>query len=65
MATSVVDCILAVVATTKNKDKVSGGAPIFLVNDEEELQYTCLMLSRVLKGMTHSLDNGIYIIVKH
>lgn len=56
--------ILAAVAL-KDREKVTGAVPIFLVEDQVEQQRVCLLLSRILKGMAHDLENGTYIIVKH
>ena len=62
---SVENFILAVVTTQDKRDRVSGGAPVFLADDEAGLERLCLLLARVLKGMTHDLENGVYVIVKH
>lgn len=50
---------------TLNPEMVAGGAPIFIARNEEEQKRIALILSRVLKGMVHDLENGTYIIVKH
>ncbi len=55
--------ILAVI--TKDKDMVAGGAPIFFANDDEEAEKIALYLSKILLGMVHDLENGIFIIVRH
>lgn len=58
------DVILAIV--TIKKHTVSGEAvPVFYGNDETEAQQICTYLSRALDGFVHSLDNGVYFIVKH
>ncbi|HPU35265.1 MAG TPA: hypothetical protein PL078_03360 [Bacillota bacterium] len=57
------DTILAVI--TVNKDKVSGGAPIFFARNEEELVSTSNNLSRILDATVHELESGTYILVKH
>lgn len=63
--TALEDTILACVATRENADKVAGAAAVFVAEDNEEAQRTCLLLARILKGMSHDLENGVYIIVKH
>lgn len=56
--------ILAIVTT--DRDLVAGGSvPVFYAKDDAELQKICLYLSRVLDALTHGLDNGISLIVKH
>ncbi|HHU87266.1 MAG: capping complex subunit for YIEGIA [Pelotomaculaceae bacterium] len=57
------DSILAVV--TVNKDKVSGGAPIFFARNEDELVSISVNLSRILDSTVHELEGGTYILVKH
>ncbi|HZK18408.1 MAG TPA: hypothetical protein VFD15_03750 [Clostridia bacterium] len=55
--------ILAVI--TKDRDMVAGGAPIFFATDDEEAERISLYLSKILLGMVHDLENGIFIIVRH
>ena len=55
--------ILAIVTTTP--DKVISGVPVFIAKNDEEVQNTCLLLSRILKAMAHDLENGVYILVQH
>lgn len=55
--------ILAVVSL--NRDKVGGGAPIFYVQNEEELQQTAFSLEKILDAMAHDLQNGTMILVNH
>lgn len=57
--------ILAIVALESSRDKLTAAAPTFWAETEEEAQHLCLLLGRVLKGMTHGLENGIYLIVRH
>ena len=59
------DTILSAVVTRKHSDKVKGMNSIFIVEDEEELQRTALLLSRILKAMSHDLENGVTILVQH
>lgn len=58
-----VENILAAVVLDENK--VSGDSPIFLAANAEEQQRTSLLLARILGGVVHDLENGVYIIVKH
>jgi hypothetical protein len=56
-------CILAAVCVEPNK--VGGGCPVFFAADLEEQQRTSLLLARIMGGIVHDLENGVYIIVKH
>lgn len=55
--------ILAVV--TLHANRVTGGVPIFIAADEEELQKKAFYLSRVLDCSIHDLEGGILILVRH
>jgi hypothetical protein len=57
------DSIQAVV--TVNKDKVSGGAPIFFARNENELVSVSVSLSKILDSTVHELERGTYILVRH
>ncbi|HEX3011854.1 MAG TPA: hypothetical protein VHQ70_07435 [Syntrophomonadaceae bacterium] len=58
------DYLLAII--TINLENVSGGGcPIFLAKDEEEQQKLGIYLARILGGIVHDLENGVYLIVKH
>jgi len=50
---------------TNQRDAVSGGAPIFFVQDDEERQRVAFLIGRLLDGMVHDLGNGIFIVVKY
>ncbi|NQX64909.1 hypothetical protein BC351_17035 [Paenibacillus ferrarius] len=55
--------IVAIV--TLMKDKVAGGAPIFVVDQEEDLQKVSFSLEKILDANAHDLKNGTMILVKH
>jgi hypothetical protein len=55
--------ILAVVTLTK--DRVGGGAPIFVVEQEDDLQKISFSLEKILDANAHDLKNGTMILVKH
>lgn len=57
------DYILAIVAT--DPEKVRGSCPIFLAGNAEEQHRISLLLARIMGGIVHDLENGVYIIVKH
>ncbi|MHB1421293.1 MAG: capping complex subunit for YIEGIA [Bacillota bacterium] len=58
------ESIMAVVTTDREK-VIPGGAPVFLAKDEEEQEKISLYISRILNGIAHDLENGVYIIVRH
>jgi hypothetical protein len=63
---SVTGTILVTIALNEVKEKfMGGGVPIFIVENKEEQERLALLLSRILKGMVHDLENGIYIIIRH
>lgn len=55
--------VLAIITT--NKDKVMGGAPIFICEDFDELQKYAANLEAILDGIAHALSDEVFIIVKH
>ncbi|QGT99838.1 hypothetical protein SYNTR_1245 [Candidatus Syntrophocurvum alkaliphilum] len=64
MDTGLTGYILAII--TINKDLVGGGGcPIFYAEDEEQQRYIALLLSRILGGIVHDLENGVYFIARH
>ncbi len=64
MGTTIEKYIIAIV--TINKEQVfNGGAPMFVAENEEQLQKTAFLLEKILDGMAHDLNNGTMIIVRH
>ncbi len=63
MGTELEHFILAIIVA--DPDKVRGSCPIFLAANPEEQQRISLLLARILGGIVHDLENGVYIIVKH
>ncbi|MBM7623845.1 capping complex subunit for YIEGIA [Sporohalobacter salinus] len=58
--------ILAIVTLKEDETRVDGGyAPVFYAEDEEELEYIAMIISRLTFSMAHNLGNGVYILVKH
>lgn len=55
--------IVAVITTSP--DKVSGGAPIFIVPDAEEQQKVAFLLEKITDSTAHDLKNGVMILFKH
>lgn len=55
--------IIAVITT--NKEKVSGGVPIFLCADQTELQDVSLKLENILDAAAHEINQDTMILVKH
>ncbi|SJZ54347.1 capping complex subunit for YIEGIA [Selenihalanaerobacter shriftii] len=66
MEVSLTNNILAIVTLKNNENKVDGGgSPVFYVDDEEELEYVAMLISRLTLSMAHNLGNGVYILIKH
>jgi hypothetical protein len=66
MEVSLTNSILAIVVLKEVENKVKGGgAPVFYAEDEEELEYIAMLISRLTLSMVHNLGNGIYVLVKH
>ena len=55
--------ILAVV--TMDKERVGGGAPIFIVDNTKQQQEVSFSLEKILDATAHDLKNGTMILVKH
>lgn len=55
--------IIAIVTT--QKEKIAGGAPIFIVSSPEELQATAFTLEKITDAMVHELNADTLIIVRH
>lgn len=64
MSTGLSEFILAVVTRDMNKVK-GGGCPVFLAADQQEQEKMSLYLARILGGVVHDLENGVYFICKH
>lgn len=58
------DYILAIIALEADKVK-AGGCPVFLAKNQEEQERMSLLLARILGGMVHDLENGVFFIVRH
>ena len=59
------DTILAAVTTDEYADKVQGSVAVFMADDEIEQQRTAMLLARIMRGMSHDLENGVMIVVRH
>lgn len=56
--------ILAVI-TTDSSLVAGGGAPVFNASDAGEQEKMATHLARIMEGVVHDLENGIFIVVKH
>ena len=56
---------MAAVTTDAYADKVHGNVAVFIADDEIEQQRTAMLLARIMRGMSHDLENGVMIIVRH
>ncbi|WP_276351675.1 capping complex subunit for YIEGIA [Cohnella caldifontis] len=50
---------------TLSKDDVSGGAPIFVAANREELEKTALLLEKTLDCAAHQVNETLFVIVDH
>lgn len=64
MDTGIVGLILAIV-TINPENVVGSGCPIFLAEDEKEQERLSLYLARILGGVVHDLENGVYFVCRH
>lgn len=64
MNTGLNEYILAIITCEKDKIK-GGGCPVFLAQGQEEMEHISLLLARVLGGVVHDLENGVYFVCKH
>jgi len=55
--------ILAII--TSDKSKIAGGAPIFICEEKEELEFFAANLEAIIDGIAHRLSDDVYLIVKH
>lgn len=55
--------IVAVV--TLDRQKVGGGAPIFIAETTDEFQKLSFRLEKILNATAHDMQNGTMILVKH
>jgi hypothetical protein len=55
--------VLAVVTT--NEKKIKGGAPVFICDNQNEMDSIAKNLEAFLDGIAHAISEEIYIIVKH
>lgn len=59
------DAILAIVVKEDKESKVGGGAPIFVAEDDEELEQMSMLISRLTMSMVHEISDGVRILIKH
>ncbi len=64
MDSSISNYILAIVVTDAKK-VLPGGCPVILAADQKDQEKTSLLLARILGGIVHDLENGLYFICRH
>ncbi|KGX87976.1 capping complex subunit for YIEGIA [Pontibacillus litoralis] len=52
-------------SVTMNRDNVTGGSPIYVCDNKEEMDQLAANLEAILDGISHALSDELYIIVKH
>lgn len=50
---------------TLQKEKIGGGAPIFVVDTADDLQKVAFTLEKILNGMVHEITGETLVIVRH
>lgn len=50
---------------TVNKERIAGGAPIFIESTHESMQQTAFTLEKILDAMVHEVSKDTLIIVRH
>lgn len=55
---------IAAIVTTE-REKVAGGAPIFVADSWQEAQEIAFKLEKILDAAAHDLKTGTLVIVKH
>ncbi|WP_232696303.1 capping complex subunit for YIEGIA [Brevibacillus daliensis] len=55
---------ISAIITTRRED-VSGGTPVFVAKDEQEMQDIAFLLEKILDGMVHEIAPRILVIVRH
>ena len=58
------DMILAIVTLDETLIR-GGGCPVFIAANEEQQQKIGLYLSKILGGVVHDLENGVFLICGH
>lgn len=54
---------IVAVITKKPEMLQGGGAPVFIVNDEKELQKISMTLEKIMDASAHEIDNNTLVIV--
>jgi len=50
---------------TTDKERIAGGAPIFVEISKERMQQTAFTLEKILDAMVHEIREDTLIIVRH
>mgnify|MGYP000853806217 FL=1 len=57
--------ILAIVTVRRELVLEGGSTPVFYAPDRAEQDRISILLSKILLGMVHDLENGVCLIVSH
>ncbi|MFC4808473.1 capping complex subunit for YIEGIA [Paenibacillus sp. GCM10023250] len=55
--------IVAIV--TDSRDRVGGGAPIFVESDKAKRESTAFLLEKILDAIAHDMKDGNFLLVDH
>lgn len=56
---------IVAIVTTESELLQGGGAPVFIVNDLQELQSIAMTLEKILDAATHEVNASTLILVAH
>lgn len=56
---------IVAVITIKPEKVQAGGAPVFIVKDNKELQTVAMTLEKVMDAATHEIDADTLVIIAH
>lgn len=56
---------IVAIVTTEKELLQGGGAPVFIVNDLQELQKMAMTLEKILDAATHEVNASTLILVAH
>lgn len=56
---------IVAIVTTKREMLSGGGSPVFIVNEDNELQQTAMTLEKIMDASTHEVNPSTLILVAH
>ncbi|EFM09791.1 conserved hypothetical protein [Paenibacillus curdlanolyticus YK9] len=56
---------IVAIVSTEGASVMSGGAPVFIEANADNLQRTAFLLEKILDANAHDLKNGSFVLVDH